>query len=49
MDAVVAEPDDVGDALLARFGGLVDRISFYAPYQNAAAIFAPAVERLKAS
>jgi probable F420-dependent oxidoreductase len=31
--AVIAEPDDVGDALLARFGGLVDRVSFYAPYQ----------------
>jgi probable F420-dependent oxidoreductase len=30
--AVIAEPDDVGDALLARFGGLADRVSFYAPY-----------------
>lgn len=45
--AVVAEPDAVGDALLDRFGALVDRISFYAPYQNAAALFAPAVERLR--
>lgn len=31
--AVVAEPDDVAGALLDRFGGVVDRMSFYAPYQ----------------
>jgi probable F420-dependent oxidoreductase len=31
--AVVAEPDAVADALLARFGGVVDRLSFYAPYK----------------
>jgi probable F420-dependent oxidoreductase len=30
--AVVAEPDDVAGALLDRFGGVVDRMSFYAPY-----------------
>jgi probable F420-dependent oxidoreductase len=30
--AVVAEPDDVAARLLARFGGLVDRLSFYMPY-----------------
>jgi probable F420-dependent oxidoreductase len=30
--AVVAEPDDVAGRLLARFGGLVDRLSFYMPY-----------------
>ena len=29
--AVVADPDDVAAAVLARFGGLVDRFSFYAP------------------
>lgn len=30
--AVVAEPDDVAAGLLARFGDVVGRISFYAPY-----------------
>lgn len=30
--AVVAEPDAVADELLARWGGVVDRMSFYAPY-----------------
>jgi probable F420-dependent oxidoreductase len=47
--AVVAEPDRVGDELLARFGDLVDRISFYAPYQAASDAFAPAIERLRAA
>lgn len=46
--AVVAEPDQVGDELLARFGDVVDRISFYAPYQATAGAFAPAIERLRA-
>ena len=46
--AVVAEPDRVGDELLGRFGDLVDRISFYAPYQAQADAFAPAIERLRA-
>ncbi|MFI5046461.1 MAG: LLM class F420-dependent oxidoreductase [Acidimicrobiia bacterium] len=32
--AVVAEPDDVATRLLARFGGLVDRLSFYMPYTD---------------
>ena len=45
--AVVAEPDQVGDELLARFGDLVDRISFYAPYAASAGAFAPAIERLR--
>ncbi|HYI60887.1 MAG TPA: TIGR03617 family F420-dependent LLM class oxidoreductase [Acidimicrobiales bacterium] len=31
--AVVAEPDTVAEGLLARFGDVVDRLSFYAPYQ----------------
>src|SRR5688572_6924142 len=31
--AVVAEPHDVAGKLLERWGGLVDRISFYAPYE----------------
>jgi len=32
--AVVADPDDVAAALLARFGGIIDRISYYAPYTS---------------
>ena len=32
--AVVAEPDAVPAALLARFGDVIDRLSFYAPYQR---------------
>jgi probable F420-dependent oxidoreductase len=31
--AVVAEPDQVGARVVARFGDLVDRFSFYAPYR----------------
>lgn len=32
--AVVAEPDGLADAIAARWGGLIDRLSFYAPYQS---------------
>jgi probable F420-dependent oxidoreductase len=32
--AVTAEPEDVPKALLARYGDIVDRLSFYAPYQS---------------
>jgi probable F420-dependent oxidoreductase len=32
--AVVAEPEDIPKALLARYGDLVDRVSFYAPYRS---------------
>ncbi|HEU5148980.1 MAG TPA: TIGR03617 family F420-dependent LLM class oxidoreductase [Iamia sp.] len=32
--AVVAEPDDVAPALLERFGGTIDRMTFYAPYEG---------------
>jgi probable F420-dependent oxidoreductase len=45
--AVVAEPDRLGAALLARFGGLVDRFTFYAPYPHDDALFAPAAEELR--
>jgi len=31
---VVAEPSQIGPELKARYGGLVDRLSFYAPYRN---------------
>ena len=32
--AIVAEPEDIPKALLARYGDIVDRLSFYAPYQS---------------
>lgn len=47
--AVVAEPDRLGPALLERFGGLVDRFTFAAPYAHADELFAPAVEALRAA
>ena len=45
--AVVGEPDRLGSAILARFGGLADRFTCYAPYEHDAALFAPAVEELR--
>ncbi len=45
--AVVAEPDDLGAALTARYGGIVDRFTFYAPYPHDDAVFAPAIEALR--
>ena len=32
--AVVAEPEDVPQEMIKRYGGIVDRLSFYAPYQS---------------
>ena len=32
--AVVAAPEDIPKRLLERYGDLVDRISFYAPYRS---------------
>ncbi len=32
--AVVAAPEDIPKALLARYGDVVDRLSFYAPYRS---------------
>ena len=32
--AVVAEPEAVPKAMRARYGGLVDRVQFYAPYRS---------------
>ncbi len=32
--AVIAEPEDIPKAMLARYGDIVDRISFYAPYRS---------------
>ena len=32
--AVVAEPADVAAEIRRRFGGLIDRVSFYCPYET---------------
>ena len=45
--AVVAEPDALGPALLARYGDLVDRFTFYTPYPVDEAALAPAIEVLR--
>ncbi len=45
--AVVAEPDQVGPEILRRFGDVVDRFTFYAPYPHADDLFAPAIEALR--
>lgn len=45
--AVIAEPDALGPALLERFGDVVDRFTFYAPYAHDEAVFAPAIEALR--
>jgi len=45
--AVVAEPSKLGPALHARYGDLVDRISFYAPYQSDPDTWLPVLESLK--
>ena len=31
--AVIGEPEDIPKLMLARYGDVLDRISFYAPYQ----------------
>ncbi len=46
--AVVAEPDQVAGELLARFGDVVDRMSFYTPYKAAPELFAATVAQLRA-
>lgn len=46
--AVVAEPDKVGAALLARYGDIVDRFTFYTPYPHDRSLLAPAVDALHA-
>jgi probable F420-dependent oxidoreductase len=45
--AVVAEPDRVAGQLLERFGDVVQRISFYAPYAAPAGFWAPIVSELQ--
>jgi probable F420-dependent oxidoreductase len=45
--AVVAEPERIGQELKARYGGIVDRCSFYAPYESDPERWAAVIEDLK--
>jgi probable F420-dependent oxidoreductase len=46
--AVVGSPEDLPDLLQQRFGGLLDRLSFYAPYQSDPTRWANVLAALKA-
>jgi probable F420-dependent oxidoreductase len=46
--AVVSPPDRAAGRLAARFGGLVDRLSFYAPYQGDQETWTGILQELKA-
>ncbi len=45
--AVVGEPSAVGAALTQRFGDVIDRLSFYAPYKSAPDTWLPVIDALK--
>jgi len=47
--AVVAEPEEVGRELRRRYGGVVDRCSFYAPYRSDPERWSRVVEDLKSA
>jgi probable F420-dependent oxidoreductase len=45
--AVVAEPPAVASSLIDRYGDVVDRISFYAPYETDPDTWLPVIEELR--
>jgi probable F420-dependent oxidoreductase len=45
--AVVSEPDQLAAGLHERYGDIVDRLSFYAPYQSDPETWLPVLEALK--
>jgi probable F420-dependent oxidoreductase len=47
--AVVASPEGVGRELAARYGGIVDRCSFYAPYRSDPAQWRAVIADLKSA
>jgi probable F420-dependent oxidoreductase len=47
--AVVAEPDRIVEGVQARFGAVVDRVSFYTPYEADPELWRPVTERLRAA
>ncbi len=47
--AVVGEPEDIAPGLVRRYGGVIDRISFYAPYRSDPERWRKVMEELKAA
>jgi len=47
--AVVGGVDEIADDIIDRFAGLVDRLSFYAPYETPADTWAPVLDKLRAT
>jgi probable F420-dependent oxidoreductase len=47
--AVVGEPEQVAPELKRRYGDVIDRVSFYAPYQADRSRWLPVIEALKAA
>jgi len=47
--AIVAEPDQVAVELKKRFGEVVDRVSFYAPFRSDPEAWAPVIESILAA
>jgi probable F420-dependent oxidoreductase len=47
--AVVGEPEQIGAELRRRYGGVVDRLSFYAPYKSDPTRWAAVIADLKAA
>ena len=45
--AVIAEPAKLGGAVKERFGDVIDRFSFYTPYQSDPQTWIPVIEELK--
>jgi probable F420-dependent oxidoreductase len=44
--AIVASPDEIPDALQARYGDVITRISLYLPYERNPALWEPVVRRI---
>jgi alkanesulfonate monooxygenase SsuD/methylene tetrahydromethanopterin reductase-like flavin-dependent oxidoreductase (luciferase family) len=47
--AIVGEPEEIAPKLSARYGDVVDRISFYAPFRSDPERWAKVMEALKAA
>jgi hypothetical protein len=47
--AVVGEPEQIAPELKRRYGDVIDRISFYAPYKSDPERWAPVLDALRAA
>ena len=45
--AVIAGPDTLADRIRDRYGDVIDRLSFYAPYRHDRETWLPVIEALK--